>query len=468
MKLLGNSSGNVAEVNSSNEVKSVTDKSRSSIGVFNENDSGTVMGTPYLRSAEVDDDSRLRTSQDNVVDYETFNYTAQNTGKFSYANTTMTIAWSAAGMTTNSGNITTTTTGVNFGTYGYFPMIAPGELYCEMAASFTAQPTNNTLIDFGMFVRGAANPYAPADGVYFRLNSAGLNAVINSNGTETVELLTFAYDNNKVYQFIIAVHETKSEFWIDDVLYARIDTPIGQGQPFMSSALPFSVRHAITGGAAGSAISLIVKDFNVSIGGLNFSDNMGVVGNRLYGSYQGLSGGTMGSLANFANSANPTAAVPTNTTAALGTGLGGQFWETDTLAVTTDGIIDSYQVPAGTANVQGKRLRISGIFIDSIVQTALTGGGYNAVWSLAFGHTAVSLATSEAATTKAPRRLPIGVNTVASGAVATTQLIRVSLQLTHPVYVNPGEFVAIVKKKVGTAPSAGVIGHYITLDYSWE
>ena len=29
----------------------------------------------------------------------------------------------------------------------------------------------------------------------------------------------------------------------------------------------------------------------------------------------------MGSLANFANSANPTAALPTNTTAALGTGF---------------------------------------------------------------------------------------------------------------------------------------------------
>lgn len=78
----------------------------------------------------------------------------------------------------------------------------------------------------------------------------------------------------------------------------------------------------------------------------------------MYGSYQGLSGGTMGSLASYANNANPTAAVPTNTTAALGTGLGGQFWETDTLAVNTDGIIDSYQVPAASANYSGKRLSI--------------------------------------------------------------------------------------------------------------
>lgn len=104
----------------------------------------------------------------------------------------------------------------------------------------------------------------------------------------------------------------------------------------------------------------------------------------MYGSYQGLSGGTMGSLANYANSANPTAAVPTNTTAALGTGLGGQYWETDTLAVNTDGIIMSYQVPAASANYSGKCLSIRGVKIDTFVQTALTGGGYNEIWAIAF------------------------------------------------------------------------------------
>lgn len=146
----------------------------------------------------------------------------------------------------------------------------------------------------------------------------------------------------------------------------------------------------------------------------------------------------MGSLANYANNTNPTAAVPTNTTAALGTGLGGQFWETDTLAVNTDGIIQSYQVPAGTVNVQGKRLVIRGLYIDTFVQTALTGGGYNEIWTLAFGHTAVSLATAEATTTKARRIIPIGSRTVASGAVALTQLPRLFLDMgENPVFVNP-------------------------------
>lgn len=196
---------------------------------------------------------------------------------------------------------------------------------------------------------------------------------------------------------------------------------------------------------------------------------MGTVGNRKYGSYQGLSGGTMGSLASYANSANPTAAVPTNTTSTVLTALGGQGWETDTLAVTTDGIIMSYQNPAATVNVQGRRLRLSGIKIDSFVQTALTGGGYNAQLSLCFGHTAVSLATAEAAAAKAPRRIALGSYSVASGAVALTQFPTIEVDLRGAeIYINPGEFIAVAKKKIGTAPSAGVISWTFTPIYSWE
>lgn len=107
--------------------------------------------------------------------------------------------------------------------------------------------------------------------------------------------------------------------------------------------------------------------------------------------------------------------------------------------------------------------------IDSFVQATLTGGGYNAQWSLAFGHTAVSMLTPEAATTKAPRRLPIGSNAVAANAAALTQLTPLSLGLGDaPVFINPGEFIAVVKKKVGTAPSAGTIAHMITIVAGWE
>ena len=38
------------------------------------------------------------------------------------------------------------------------------------------------------------------------------------------------------------------------------------------------------------------------------------------------------------------------------------------------------------------------------------------------------------------------------------------VQFQAPIAVQPGEFFQLVKKKVGTAPSAGVVVHLITVD----
>jgi hypothetical protein len=475
IEVVGGTSGVKADVDANNRMKVALDTGANpaqvgGVRAFQESDDGSISGTPLLRSVEADEDYRMRIAHEAIFDNETFNYTAQNTGKHIYRNTTMTMAWAANGLTTNATNTTTTTTGASFQTYAEFPLLGTAQLYCEMLGSFTAATTTNTIIDFGMFRPNTGNPYNAADGVHFRLTSAGLFGVINNNGTETTtSVFSFTHTINRKYQFIITLHERSVEFWIDGVLYAVLDTPVAQGQPVMSTSLPFALRHAIVGGAAGAAISFQLNDYVVSLGGPNIALTASVMGQRVYGSYQGLSGIAMGTLAQFANSANPTAAVPTNTTAALGTGLGGQFWETDTLAVTTDGIIMSYQLAAPSANLQGRRLVVRYIKIESFVQTALTGGGYNAVWSLAFGHTSVALNTTESANTKAPRRIALGNQSVASAAAALTLLQTVSLDLGDaPIFVNPGEFIAVVKKKVGTAPSAGVIAHTISFAYGWE
>ena len=181
-------STNGAEVDATNRLKVNLDTGANpaqvgAVRMVSENDTGAASGTAYLVSPETDDDYRLRVAQETVFETETFNYGAQNTGKHTFANATMSVSFTAAGLTTNSGNITTITTGVNFGTYAMFPLLGSAQTYCEIEGSFTAQPTTNTIVDFGLFLRGAANPYAPTDGVYFRLNSSGLIGVINSNVT---------------------------------------------------------------------------------------------------------------------------------------------------------------------------------------------------------------------------------------------------------------------------------------------
>lgn len=455
--------------------------------MFSEVDTGEATGTRIVLSPEVDNDFRLRVAHDNMLDNETFNYTAQNTGKHSHTFTTLTATVSAAGLLTNSGNITTLNTGMTFGTFAEFRTQGTQTVVCETTLSFTAQPNANTIIDFGLFRRGVSTAFAPTDGVYFRMSAAGLQGVINNSGTETTTSVfpdalgagTWSYTNSETHKYLIQMSNRNVTFWIDDVLYGRLTTPTGYGYPVKSATLPWSIRHAIVGGAAGAATNALITDYRVLERGAQFSDDAGVVSSRMYGSYQGLSGGTMGSLANYANNANPTPAVMTNTTAALGTGLGGQFWETATLAVNTDGIVCSFQVPAGTALVPGRRLKITGVSASAYVQSALTGGPLIQQFSLAFGHTAVSLATAESAsfatgTTKAARRVPLPSLTMAvtaAQAVSTTlaQPAGGNADFTRaPIYVNPGEFVALVCKKVGTAITAGVIAYVVRFDYSWE
>ena len=90
-------------------------------------------------------------------------------------------AFSAGQFTTNSGNITTTTTGLLFQTRAMFPATGTCTLSGDVELGFTAQPVSNTIVDFGFFLAPTANPYAPTDGVYFRLNASGLQGIVNSN-----------------------------------------------------------------------------------------------------------------------------------------------------------------------------------------------------------------------------------------------------------------------------------------------
>jgi hypothetical protein len=256
-------------------------------------------------------------------------------------------------------------------------------------------------------------------------------------------------------------------FWISNVLVGKLAVPSAQGSPTASVSQRVHIR---TSNSAATGVAQIVRVGNVEVSYGNVAkaySHMKCLAGGM--ASQGQTGMTVGTTAVFANSANPTAAVPTNTTAALAAGLGGIFFETDTLAVTTDGIVQSYQNPAATATLPGKNLVITGIRIQSFVSTTLTGGGYNAIWSLAFGHTSVSLATTEASGAKAPRRLPLGIQTVASAAAALVKLEDIVVDLSQaPIVVYPGEFVQAVKRKVGTAPSAGVITHVITYIGYWE
>src|SRR3972149_3724831 len=66
-------------------------------------DDGSVTGTPETKTIDEDDDFNRRIGGETMLDSETFDYTAQNTGKQTYVSTTLTFALSAAGMQSNAG-----------------------------------------------------------------------------------------------------------------------------------------------------------------------------------------------------------------------------------------------------------------------------------------------------------------------------------------------------------------------------
>jgi hypothetical protein len=456
--------------------------------ILSEVDDGSVNGSREMLSPEVDKDYRLRVAHDNVLDQELFDYTAQNTGKHTFTFTTLAATIGTSGITTNSGNITTTTTGLTFGTFAQFPVGGTQTIVCETSVAFSAQPNANTVIDFGLFQRGATTAFAPLDGIYFRMSAAGMTGVINSGGVETSTAVfplalgtgTFTYTNNATNRYLIQSNNVSTTFWINNVKYGEIDTPVSLNFPCKSTALPWSFRHAIVGGAAGAVTQAVFSDYRVLVRGPQYSDRLGVVGNRVLGSYQGLSGGTMGGLATYVNSTNPTAAAPSNTalTANLPGGFGGQGSVVAAAAAATDGIWSSYQIPAGSSTVQGRRCVLRGVLVDAINLGAVVATTATTVqFSLACGHTAVSLATAESAsmataTTKAPRRIPLGFMTWAVGAGIGSQAQSGSLFVDlgdAPVYINPGEFVALVGKfRVGTATASQTIDFTYTPVYSWE
>lgn len=463
------------------------------VTIYSGVDDGQISGVREALSPEVDKDYRLRVSMDTLMDIEEFVDTAQNTGKFLHAFTTLTATMSTAGLLTNSGNITTTATGMCFSSNVFVPVGGTQTYVNETSVAFTAQPNANTVIDFGGMLRGAANPFLPLDGFYFRLTSAGLFGVVNKNGVETATAVfplalgagTFVYTNNTNYRFLIQANNVSVSFWINNYKYGEILTPSGGGFPCQTRSLAWGIRHAIVGGAAGAATQALVTGYRAYIRGAQFADNLGENMARALGTYQGLSGGTMGQLiagtVTTGTLVKPTAAIPANTSlvANLPNNLGGRIYEqlASGLAANVDGIYASYTVPAAAVGVQARRLIVRGLKLSGMVSTVVVGGPAFTEWYVAFGHSADSLATTEGAsfstaTTKAPRRvmLPELTTNMGAAAAAGTLLVQpayVAL-FESPIIVDPGMRVALVgNKTITTAITSGILAFTYQFIYDW-
>lgn len=470
----GGTSGDLAAVDAQNNLNVNTPLGATSAGFVTlscDNDNGDVTGERYVLSPEVSGDYRLRIGTDQTLFNELFPGAALNTTLWTSPVTTATITVAGGFVNLNAAGSLAINAVARLTTYRHFPCYKSYTTYFEKEVQFTSLPVVGNVCEWGAFL--STGTAAPTDGCFFRLNAAGeFRCVTNNNGTETQSgTLDFStlVGVNTTHSFLIYVMSNKALFWINNVLVATIESPAGQGTVTSSQNIPMSFRN-YNSTAVSSAQIMKVSMINVTLADQNASKSWThILAGAGAHSSQGQTGNTLGTTALYTNSLAAGAGVAmTNTTAALGSGLGGQFATQPTLAAGTDGIVCSFQVPLGTSILPGKSLYVTRVNISSAVTTVLAGGPVVYAYSLAYGHTNVSLATTESATTKASRRLVLGMQSFpATSAVGTSPAI-IDIDMATPILVQPGEFIQIVAKNLGTVTTSGVITFLVGIGGYWE
>ena len=435
-------------------------------------DAGTITGSKFIRTPYVSEDNRLSVGMATMGALYNFTPTTQNTGDWKHAFTTMTCTQSAGFLNINPALATVSGNYAYMQAWRHNTLQGEGALTLEFTGLVTAAAPANQILEAGFFLGTAG--IAPADGIFWRLTSAGLIGVMTYNGVETTTgTLVASLTPNSIGDFKMIVSQRTAEFWVNGTLFGTLAVPSGNAVPYLSMNLPVCMMMRNSGAVTGGFITKI-GTLHVTQNDLNTSKDWPIQKAMQGDAYQGQDGDAMGSVAIYSNAALAAAAALTNTTAAAGNiGLGGVALVLPTLTAGTDGILFSYQNPVGSVTQPPKTLVVMGVSISSGVQTALTGGPLNLVYGVAFGHTALSLVTAETgsfvtATTKAPRRVPLGVQNYAvtsAAGVGTQDIVR---QFLSPIVVHPGEYFAITCRNLGTVTTLGAVAISATVDHFFE
>lgn len=480
-----------AEVNSNNELKVALAATQANAGFaalgVEQGAATEPTAARKVRRLKASLNRRLTVGQDTVIMNENFIAAAQNTSLWRLGTTSFTFSYATPGYVVfNASSITTTGAAQLYQSYQHVVLGGQKPVTVDVPFVITAAPPANWQMDFGLSAAPVSTPFALTDGVYLRINSSGLFLVLNYAGTETVSAALIDAANitpNVCFTARLVIAAERTEVWVNDpngslgtpdpssfAYCGALDTPPANPFPCVGLSQPFSAR-LFHSAAAGAAVQFRLGGPSVTEGDVGqnrpwqrMQARQGLIG------AQGQNGhSSLGSTALMTNSLAAGAGVAmTNTTAALGSGLGGQFAAQPTLAAGTDGIVCSYLNPVPTTAIQGRTLLVDGVRIQGLVTTAFTGGPVLYAYSLAFGQTGVSMANAESALGKAPRRIPLGFETFVVTAPVGTLGQSVYVPFRNPIPINPGEYVAVCAKNLGTVTSAGVIVFLVTFDAHWE
>lgn len=488
----GVNSGAGADVNTSNQLKVVTEtnveanpNNVGAVRFFSENDAGSITGTPYLQAPETSDDYRLRVGIDSLLFDHTFSEAALDTSsiKIPVLPVAMTMTFASGFVTLNAGLAATAANNFTaIQTQRYFRVRATSPLYVEITGNLTSVPITNQVFEAGMFI--TTGGVQPVDGVWFQVTSAGVIGVMAYSGsiTQTGVLLpagSLPINNNGTY--LIVVNTGYVEYWIDDILYGEIEVPGGQATPFLTDSLPITIQARNSGVVSASSQSAIrIGDIGVTAGDIasnrSWAAQMSGMGQHCS---QGQSGGTMGTTASVPNATAATVVTGTGlsqTVPIKAVATGGLGGEAGIIAAVPglEGMVYSFQNPVGSVTQPPRNLAIFGIRIAAANIGAAVGvSGTVLQWALAYGATgatvpslaATETATLTALTVKAYRRIALGLHGFPSAAAIGAQANDIVVKFDCPITVLPGEWVAITAKFIaGLATPSEVFWTNATFD----
>lgn len=426
------------------------------------------------RPTNVTPDGRLRTGVDQVLWNDSFAHGVLDLNAYSVVTATATVAQAANGfLVLNSGNSTVSAQGARIQTYRTFSFSSAAALEVTFRARFSITPTANNIAEMGLgFVPGASGG-TPSDGVYFKLTSSGdLVGVVNVNGAEVG--VTAAMPSpipNNVASYRIVIDQDRAEFFINDICRGVLLVALTAPSVTQLRQLPLFAR-LYNIGTTSSAQRLEIADVVLVaqdvVANRPFSTQM--VGMET-GAYHQIKGVSSGQSANYVNNTGPVSATLSNTVAGYTT-LGGQFQFATVAGSEVDYAIFAFSSPSLSTTVGNRNLIITGVRIDSLnTGTAVATTATVLQWALGVGATADSLATTDSGTagTRAPRRIPLGIQSFPIGAAVGAQATLIDVKLDAPCIIPPGGRAHIIlKTPIGTATATQVIRGLVYINGYYE
>lgn len=465
----GGASSDLAGVNANKELAVAPTQTAVNAGFVvaaSEVSTATDPGGRVVRSGEVSHDFRSRVGLDRPMFDLSFEGAVISQALIQQNLTSMTVAQSGGLLTLNNAGSTTAAQAANVKTYRTFPLFGSFPTYAEMWVSVNNETVSNATIEFGLgYATGVA---APTDGVFFRYNSAGeLRGVVCANSVESQTGVLTSPTTAVAHHWLIVWSNEQVQFWINNVLHAVVATPSGKGMPTSARELPMFVRVYNNGTPS------LAKKVNLGYLAVGCGDaDMDMAASHVMaglggGAYQVQPGTASGQTATYAVGAAPAAATWTASTAPATNSLGGLWTSPATLpaGAETDYPIFAYLNPVGTATLSGKTLFITGVKISKTMVTVVMGANASfLIWGIGVGSTASSLATTDAAATVGPRRIPVGVQTLGATAAAFTATAEdLYLDLSDSPLVCPAGTYTHITLRVINNTAAGALRGAVTI-----